>query len=108
MSDLRNNIKFNYLYRDAGNYKVCGYEVFSNPESLELAFVEGKIRESLINGEFFDPGYWKVKCLKHEDWVPELDHTWNEYNSIEFTAESPTNSLSVTEFLKVITKIPKY
>ncbi len=108
MKNLNNNIKFNYLYRDGGNYKVWGYEVFSNPESLELCVVEEKIRESLIDGEFFDPEYWKVKRLKHDDWIPELDHTWNEYYSIEFTDESPTISFSITELLNVIAKIPRY
>jgi len=85
-----------------------GYEVFSNPESLELAFVEGKIRESLIDGEFFDPEYWKVKRLKHDDWVPNLDRTWNEYESIEFTIENPTIDSPISEFLNLIAKIPKY
>ncbi len=107
MSVLKNNIKFNYLYRDGGNNKVWGYEVFSNPESFELTIVEEKIRRSLVDGEFFDPDFWKVKRLKHEDWIPELDHTWNEYNSIEFTDENPTISFSITEFLNVIAKIPQ-
>jgi glycosidase len=108
MSALKNNIKFNYLYRDGSNYKVGGYEVFSNPESLELKIVEERIRESLIDGDFFDPEYWKVKRLKNEDWIPELDHTWNEYDSVEFTDETPTINLSIREFLNVISKIHKY
>lgn len=108
MSDLRNNIKFNYLYRDAGNFKVLGYEVFSNPDCLELATVEEKIRQSLIDGEFFDPKYWKLKRLKHDDWIPELDHTWNEFDSVEITEEDSTFNFSVSEFLKVIGNAPKY
>jgi hypothetical protein len=104
----RNNIKFNYLYRDGGNYKVWGYEVFSNPDSLELAGVEEKIRQSLIDGEFFDPEYWKVKQLKHDDCVPELDHAWNEFDSLELTEENSTINFSITAFLDVIANMPKY
>ncbi len=108
MSDLKNNIKFSYLYRDAGNYKVWGYEVFSNPDFLSLNIIEQAIRTSLIDGEFFDPDDWKVKRLKHDDWIPELDHTWNEFDSIEFTDENPTINISINEFIKKISKIPKY
>ncbi len=108
MSDSKSNIKFNYLYRDAGNYKVYGYEIFSNPQSAQLAEIERKIRSSLIDGEFFDPQHWKVKRLKHDDWIPELDHTWNEYESVEYTDEVPTMSLAVNQFLELISKIPKY
>lgn len=108
MNDSKNNIKFNYLYRDGGNYKVWGSEVFSNPDSLSIENIEEKIRKSLIDGEFFDPKYWKVKRLKHEDWVPELDHTWNEFDSIEMTEEEVTIGYSITEFLDVIVLAPKY
>ena len=107
MNDSKTNIKFNYLYRDGGNYKVWGNEIISNPYSLPLAEVEVRIRKSLIDGEFFDPKYWKVKRLMHNDWVPELDHTWNEFDSIEMTIEEPTVDYSITEFLDKIAHAPK-
>ena len=31
-----NNVKFNYLYRDAGNYKKWAYVIFSNPDTFHL------------------------------------------------------------------------
>jgi hypothetical protein len=102
------NIKFNYLYRDAGNYKIWGYEVFGNPDLLSLEVIDRAIRTSLIDGEFFDPEFWKVKRLKHDDWIPELDHTWNEFDSVEYTDENPTVHISISEFIKMISKIPKY
>ncbi|MBL7871256.1 MAG: hypothetical protein JNM78_06580 [Cyclobacteriaceae bacterium] len=103
MNVSRSNIKFNYLYRDGGNYKVWGSEVFSNPDMIQLNYAEEKIRKSLIDGEFFDPTYWKVKRLKYEDWVSELDHSWNEFDSIENTLANPTTNYSITEFLTLIT-----
>jgi hypothetical protein len=104
----KTNIKFNYLYRDGGNYKVWGSEILSNPDSILLVEVEQRIRKSLIDGEFFDPKYWKVKRLKHSDWVPELDHTWNEFDSIEMTLEEPNVDYSITSFLDEISLAPKY
>ena len=108
MSDSKNNIQFNYLYRDGANYKVFGCEVFSNLNSFSLELVEKEIRKSLIDGEFFDPDYWKVKRLKHDDWIPEFDHTWNEFESLAFTQEQITIEITIDEFLKLISKVPKY
>lgn len=108
MNAFKNNIKFNYLYRDGGNFKVWGFEIFSNPDSIELNSIEERIKHSLIDGEFFDPKNWSVSRLKFDDWVPELDHTWNEYDSIEITTEEPTIHYSIKDFLEVIAKAPKY
>jgi len=108
MCDSKNNFRFNYEYRDAGNYHVSGYEVFSNPDSLKIEEVEFRIRESLIDSEFFDPSYWLVKRLKHDDWIPELDHTWNRFESLEYSDQTPTNTHSITEFINIISRIPRY
>lgn len=108
MSDSKNNIKLNYEYRDAGNYHVSGYEIFSNPDCLSLIEIESKIKAALIDSEFFDPSDWKVRRLKHDDWIPELDHTWNKFESIEYSNEANTISMSINDFLKSISNIPKY
>lgn len=47
------NIKFNYLYRDAGNYKTFGFVIFANPNSILIEEAEKKFRNSLIDSEFF-------------------------------------------------------
>lgn len=108
MNALKSNIRFNYEYRDAGNYHVSGYEIFPNPEALNLNAIEEGIKAALIDSEFFDPSYWKVKRLKHDDWIAELDHTWNKFDSIEVSDESPTMDFSISDFLKIISKIPRY
>jgi hypothetical protein len=86
------NIKFNYLYRDAGNYKNYGCVIFSNPNQLELGYIESRIKESLI-----DRSYFVAKDVS----VPELyfaalnedDHGWHEYCGIENTLEETTDGL---------------
>lgn len=108
MSASKNNIQFNYIYRDAGNYKVFGYVVFANPQELSLEFIENKLRASLIDSEFFSPNDWKLPCLKFGDWVPDLDHSWSEYESVEYTSEPPSQEKSVNEFLGFINKSPGF
>lgn len=96
------NIKFNYLYRDAGNYKTFGYEVFANPHNLSLDEIEKAIRAALIDEEYFYPEKWNVKRLKFEDFIEDFDHSWNEFESVEYTKESATHRMSISEFLHVI------
>lgn len=68
------NIKLNYLYRDAGNYKLYDAAVFRNDVNLSLAEIEKVIKEHLIDGEFFDPRHWGIKKLSFENYDEELDH----------------------------------
>jgi hypothetical protein len=95
------NIKFSYLYRDAVNYKVYGSVVFSNPEKLSVREIEGRIRARLIDGEFFDPVEWNVPRLQILPLDEELDHAWNEFESIEQTDQQPNIGISIKAFLGV-------
>jgi hypothetical protein len=95
------NIKFSYLYRDAANYKVYGSVVFSNPEKLSLPEIETQIRAKLIDGEFFDPVEWNVPRLQILPLDEELDHAWNEFESIEESDEEPNAGMSIEAFLRV-------
>jgi hypothetical protein len=100
------NIKFEYLYRDAGNYKVFGYIVFSNPENLNIL----EIQNQLKSFEFFDPKDLKIPRLGHADvpYDPDLDHSWNEYHNMEKTTEAPTDKRSIREFMSEILKLKEY
>ena len=42
------NIRMDYLYRDAGNYKNWGEVVFSNPSHLPLNHIEKMATEALL------------------------------------------------------------
>jgi hypothetical protein len=98
------NIKFNYLYRDAGNYKTYGFIIFSNPDQLDVETIEGKLRASCIDSEFFNPTKFQIPILKHVEfnYNPELDHSWNEFESVETANEKPTDSRTISEFIKSI------
>jgi hypothetical protein len=95
------NIRFEYLYRDAGNYKRWGEVNFSNPSRLGSPKVESLIRQSLIDGHYLVPSDVDLPDLYSEKFDPELDHTWHEYSCVEET-EAPPNDAegrTIEEFI---------
>lgn len=103
MSQL-NNIKFEYMYRDAGNYKQYGETVFGNPENLSIDSVKNKIVESLIDNEYFDPSVWGIDNIAAYPYDPELDHDWYEFNDVNLSNSEPTDDRTIGEFLDMISK----
>lgn len=99
------NIKFNYLYRDGGNYKIHGNRVFSNSENLSVDEIERIIKEALIDGEFFDPKQWDIQLLKFDNWDSESDHFWHEFESVELTSKESTSDKRIADFLDTITSL---
>ena len=85
MDNSTPNIKFCYLYRDAGNYKIYGEVIFANTDNLPLSEIESQIRAKLIDGEYFEPKKWGVPLLAFEDFDGELDHDWMEFEKVEET-----------------------
>jgi hypothetical protein len=96
------SIQFSYLYRDAGNYKLFGQVVFRNPENLSLEETRGKIRAQLIDGEFFDATIWGLPLLQFEDYLPEVDHSWYEFEDVELTSIENSDNRTIAEFIKEI------
>jgi len=86
MTDL-NNIKFNYLYRDASNYKNFGSIIFHNPNNLSIDDVENIIRSQLIDGEYFYARKLNIPELFFE--IPNSDdHEFHEFENVEMTNEN--------------------
>ena len=102
MQDLKQNIKFNYLYRDAGNYKSFGSVVFSNKNCLTTEEINSKITSCLISGEFFIPSKWKIPLVYIFPYDSDLDHEWFEYYSCEYSEDEYTDRRTIEEFLKGI------
>jgi hypothetical protein len=94
-------IKFSYLYRDLGNYKQFGFEIFLNQKSIPIIKIEKEIRAKLIDNEYFEPNKWNLKTLYNFPFDDELDHFWHEFEKIEFTKEEAT-SIDIESFLKHI------
>lgn len=82
------NVCLNYLYRDAGNYKNWGEVIFTNKTDMDLNLLELKIRNVLIESEFFIAEMVNLKILKFPIHSKELDHDWHEFYSVEHTEEA--------------------
>lgn len=93
------NLKFEYLYRDAGNYKQHGSIILQNPTSLDPKKVTDLIKQHLIDGEFFDPETFNVPRLEIYNYDPELDNDWYEFERISETDEAATDSRTIEEFI---------
>ncbi len=100
------NVRFNYLYRDAGNYKSYGSVVFKNPNNLLLAKIDSRLRKVFFQGEFFiaeQIGVPDVFLYLNDD-ISVDDHCFHEFESVEETTEAPTDprGRSITGFIKKV------
>jgi hypothetical protein len=96
------NLKLNYRYRDAGNYKQFGWAIFGNQSRLSIEEAHKLILEKLISGDFFVPKDWNLLPLHFHPYNPELDHDYHEFENWEETYEKPTDSRDALIFLKEI------
>jgi hypothetical protein len=97
MSEL---IRFNYRYRDSGNWKKYGSKRFSNPEQLTIEEIERKLRENLIDQEYFYPDQVGIKKFKFHRYLD--DYSWYEFESIELveSIDIPMKELkSISNFI---------
>jgi hypothetical protein len=75
-----NRVAFEYLYRDAANYKTWGRVVFANPRSRRPAELASLVRPLLIDGQWFDADAWGVPDLRGQRSRDDaLDHGWHEF-----------------------------
>ena len=98
MSDSKDNLKFEYLHRDEGNYKIFGELIFANPNSLSAEEATEKIREKLIDGEFFYLAPASVSPFKEHKSICKTD--WYEFDQLTETQEKPTQKIDFVEFIR--------
>ncbi len=97
------NVKFSYLYRDAGNYKKWAEVVFSNPDRLSLASLTRDLRHALLEECLF---------IAHQIRIPEAflftegdatsdDHCFHEFDAVEISLQVPDDrySRSIGQFI---------
>ncbi len=96
------NILFQYLYRDAGNFKNWGEVVFYNKKDYEVSYLEKQIKEILIDKEFFVAEKADVPKLQFPEYVKSLDHEWHEFHSISVTSVKSNDKLArdIEEFIE--------
>lgn len=98
------NILFEYLYRDAGNNKKWGDVIFSNKKNINVDTLNRKIRDILIDGEFFIAKKSQLPVIKTHNRVNELDHDWYEFHLVKQTDEEPNEALGrdIVDFLSIL------
>lgn len=98
-----NNIKFSYLYRDAGNYKKWSRIVFSNPDNLSPESVEKAVRRFLSQECMFVASQIRVpECfLFAGGYATSDDHCFHEFDQVETTPNAPNDlcGRSISQFI---------
>ena len=102
------NVCFEYLYRDAGNYKNWGDVIFSNPKELAVAGIMAEAQIALFEGCYFLANKTRVPDLHFDKYDPDLDHGRHEAYSFTSTAKQPTDSegRTIEEFVECLRSTP--
>ena len=92
------NIKFNYLYRDASNYKKWADIVFANPYHLSLSAASRAIRNVLWPEDLFVANQIRVPevFLFAKGDISSDDHCFHEYYGVEKSAQTPSDKYGRT------------
>ncbi len=85
------NVRFEYLYRDAGNFKNWGEVVFSNPRNINVDLVAAMAEKVLIDHAYFVASKADVPDLHFAKHDEELDHGWHEVHAFQFTDDAPND-----------------
>ena len=97
MSALKNNLMFEYLYRDPGNYKTFGQIIFTNKENVRIEEATLIIVNRLIDKEYFYPLDAGVPILCEDNFNPETD--WYEFIKFSHTPAKINDTRDVRTFL---------
>lgn len=95
------NIKLEYLYRDAANFKNWGEVVFSNPQNMDVALIVSSAEKVLIDQIYFFAERAAVPNLYFQERDDELDHSWHEVYAFQETNDHPNDLLGrdIREFI---------
>jgi hypothetical protein len=101
------NVRFEYLYRDAGNFKRWGDVVFANPCETCLETITTMAHEVfLVDPAYFVASALGVPDLYFEPHIEALDHGWHEAFAFHFT-DAPPNDFqerNIETFIEILTQ----
>lgn len=102
------NVVFNYLYRDASNYKNYGNIILENPDNLTIEEATKRIRKTLICGENFIASQIDVPEIflwLTSEFNVEDDHYYHEFSGIEETELSATDERTLSDFISKLEEV---
>jgi hypothetical protein len=94
------NLKFEYLHRDGGNYKLFGSIILENTNEISAAHASGLLNKKLIDSQYFYPKETKVPLFEDHKKDSEFFTDWYEFEQFSYTEEKGTNFCSVEEFIQ--------
>ena len=96
------NVRFEYLYRDSGNFKNWGEVVFSNPRCIPAGIIAARAEKVLIDRTFFVAAKADVPDLHFSDPNEDLDHGWHETHAFRPNDEPPSDARNrnIEEFVE--------
>ncbi len=96
------NIRLEYLYRDAGNFKNWGEVVFSNPLNINTELITLMAEKVLIEQPYFVAINAGVPDLHFKDYNEQIDHNWHEIYAFQSTDDAPNDSQgrNIEEFIE--------
>ena len=99
------NVRFEYLYRDAGNFKCWGEVVFANPRNISADRVAA-IAEKVLRADslYFVASEVNVPDLLFAEWNKTLDHDWHEVHSFQTTDDAPNDpqERNIEDFIELL------
>lgn len=106
------NVEFEYLYRDASNYKFWNSIIFANPSATRFEKAEARIIQALDGREFFIADQVSVPEVFPfiNGRLTEDDHCFHTFASLSSTTEAPNDTLgrSITEFVEEIEEAARH
>ena len=103
------NISFNYMYRDASNYKRHGQVVFANQRSIPVGEIEKKIRAALSDGKYFIARQVDITECFFGTPDKQDDHPWHEFCNVRETKQPAFDpkhepNRDIAEFIESVEK----
>lgn len=95
------NVKFEYLYRDSGNYKNFGKVICENKNRESIEKLSTQIRAKLLDELYFKAKSSHLLDLHFGNFDEELDHDWHEFEKITETDE-PANDFKKRDIKDLI------
>ncbi len=94
-----NNLKFEYLHRDGGNYKIFGSIIIKNIDKISPSKATLLLEKKLIDAEYFYPKMAKIPLFEEHTKDSEFFTDWYEFDKFSFTDETASDSRSIIEFI---------
>ncbi len=94
------NIKFEYLHRDGGNYKIFGFIILKNINKISPEQATVLFEKKLIDTKYFYPKKAKIPLFEEHKGDSKFFTDWYEFDKFSLTDENPSDSRSIKQFIQ--------